>query len=169
MRKSAAVLVTILAVVMLLAIGCSSEAEPSPTPIPTPEPTPTATPEPTPPPTPTPTVAPTPTPVETAPPGTQPPCRFYGTVASDGADVPDGTVITATILGSPYTTTTPALVNGEPVYGSSTYVIKISEPIGASYDGATVSFAIGEHTAAQTGTWAMGNNIKLDLTASTAP
>jgi hypothetical protein len=89
-----------------------------------------------------------------------PPCRFYGDVMLDGQAVPDGTVIKATIGGDEYTTTTPA--EG---YGASTYAIKIAEPSGATYDGATVTFMIGAREAAQTGTWDLGSNVNVDLSA----
>jgi hypothetical protein len=96
----------------------------------------------------------------------QPPCRFYGTVTADGAGVADGTVIKAIVGGDEYTVTTPA--EG---YGASSYGIKIEEPAGEEYEGATVSFMIGERTAAQTSTWTMGANINVDLTvgAGTIP
>jgi hypothetical protein len=89
-----------------------------------------------------------------------PPCRFYGDVMLDGQAVPAGTVITATVGGDEYTTTTPA--EG---YGASTYAIKIAEPSGATYDGATVTFMIGSRSAAQTGTWELGSNVNVDLSA----
>ena len=89
-----------------------------------------------------------------------PPCRFYGDVLLDGLAVPDGTVITAIVGGDEYTTTTPA--EG---YGASTYAIKIAEPDGATYDGATVTFMIGDRSAAQTGTWELGSNVNVALSA----
>jgi hypothetical protein len=89
-----------------------------------------------------------------------PPCRFYGDVMLDGQAVSDGTVIKAIIGGDEYTTTTPA--EG---YGASTYAIKITEPDGATYDGATVTFMIGDRSAAQTGTWELGSNVNVDLSA----
>lgn|GEM_PF-4467001 len=93
-----------------------------------------------------------------------PPCRLYGTVQLEGAPVPDGTVITATIAGDTYTTTTPA------IYGSSTYVIKLDPLPGTSYnEGAQVTFKIGNYNADQTGNWEFGDNTRLDLTASIPP
>lgn len=87
------------------------------------------------------------------------PARFHGTVEVDGADVADGTVITATIEGESFTTTTPA------VYGASTYAIKIVPAEGTEFtDGATVTFMIGDEAAAETGTWSPGENTELDLT-----
>ena len=92
----------------------------------------------------------------------EPPCRFYGTVTVDGAAVADGTVITAMIEGDQLTTATPA--EG---YSTSTYAIKIG--VDTEYtEGATVTFMIGDRAAAQTGTWAKGGNIEVNLTAGQA-
>jgi hypothetical protein len=164
MSKLAALLAPLLMVALVFAmIGCG--AEESPTPTPTPSPTKTASPTPaptTPPPTPTPVPTPEPTPVPTL--STEPPCRFHGTVQLNGADVPDGTVITAIIDGDEHTTTTPA------VYGPSTYAIKIVPPSATPYgEGTPVVFKIGDFTAAQTGAWDTGGNIELDLSASSSP
>ncbi len=158
MRKSAALLVTALAViVLLLTIGCSTEESPTPTPQPTVEPTQAATPQPTV----APTSTPISTPVATLQSDLKPPCRFRGQVHLNGATVPAGTVITATIDGTSYTTTTPA--EG---YGPSSYAILISQPVGQGYTGKTVTFRIGAYDAAQTGVWEVGGNINIDLTAS---
>lgn len=93
-----------------------------------------------------------------------PPSRFYGTVQLDNMPVPDGTVITATIAGDTYTTTTPA------VYGSSTYALRLEPPRGKSYnEGTQVTFTIGTYTADQTGSWEMGGNTPLDISASIPP
>ncbi len=163
MRKSAAILVTILAVIAtLLAVGCGGEESPTPTPTPAPTQAPTATPQPTP----VPTVAPTPTPVPTAVPTLNPsrkmPSRFYGEVSLDGANVPDGTVISVVIEGTAYETTTPA--EG---YDTSWYALLIQEPQGQNFEGVTVSFKIGDYDADETGTWSVGGNTKLNLTATT--
>jgi hypothetical protein len=67
----------------------------------------------------------------------QPVCRFSGIVTVDGANVPDGTVITVIVEDDEYTTTTPT------GYGPSTYSIAIYPPDGTSYpDGTAVSFKI---------------------------
>ena len=82
----------------------------------------------------------------------------------DGADVPDGTIITAIVDGDEHTTETPA------VYGPSTYAIKIVPPGGAPYgQGATIQFKIGDYAASQTGSWDTGGNIELDISASSSP
>ena len=88
-------------------------------------------------------------------------CRFTGTVTLDGANVPDGTVITAIVEDDEYTTATPT------GYGPSTYSITIYPPDGTSYpDGTAVSFRIDGHAADQTGILQNGQNIRRDLTAS---
>ena len=89
--------------------------------------------------------------------GLQPPCAFHGTVQVNGANVADGTVITATIGNDTYTATTT----------DSTYRVVIAQPEGKSYDGLTVTFMIGSATAGQTGTWSMGGNVALNLTQGT--
>jgi len=103
------------------------------------------------------TVTPTPTPT----PAPTLPCRFNGTVMLNGANVADGIIVTATIEGDEYSTTTSS------AYGNSRYSIQISEPSGKSYPGNTVTFAIGGNTAQETGTWQRGANILLNLTVST--
>ncbi len=167
MRKLAVILAPLLILaIALTAIGCGGGESPTPSP----EPSPTATAEPTPEPTVAPTPTPSPTPIPTPVPtlGTEPPCRFRGTVQLNGADVADGTIITVIIDSDEYTTTTPALVDDEPVYGPSTYAIKIVPAAGAAYaEGAAVTFMIGDYTAVQTGDWETGGNIELNLTAST--
>ena len=95
--------------------------------------------------------------------GLQPPCAFHGKVQVSGANVADGTIVTATIEGDTYTATTPS------AYGASTYAIPIAQPEGKSYDGKTVSFKIGNDTAAQTGIWQMGGNTALDLSKGAPP
>ncbi len=91
-----------------------------------------------------------------------PACSFAGTVKLDGADVADGSVITAAIEGAEYTTTTPT------GYGASTYAITIQLNDSTHYaDGVPVSFKINGYDASQTATWQAGQNIRLDLTART--
>jgi hypothetical protein len=93
--------------------------------------------------------------------GLQPPCAFHGTVLVNGANVADGTVITATIGNTSYTATTTTAA------GASTYRIVIAQPETGSYDGLTVTFMIGSATAGQTSTWQMGGNVALNLTKGT--
>lgn len=162
MRKQAIVVTLLLTLALVLVtVGCDIEESPTPTPSPTPSPTPIPSGTPTPTPSPTPALTPSPTP--TVPPVTDLPCRFRGTVQVDGADVPEGTVITAMIAGDAYPTTTPAAG-----YGPSTYAIMIVPSAGTAYaEGTAVTFMIGSYTADQTGSWEKGGNIELNLTAST--
>lgn len=88
------------------------------------------------------------------------PCRFYGSVALDGQAVPDGTVITATVSGTDFTTTTPA--SG---YGTSSYGVIIEQPEGTSYEGATVTFDIGGRAADQSATWISGGNVNTNVSS----
>ncbi|MEE8373482.1 MAG: hypothetical protein V3R87_07190, partial [Dehalococcoidia bacterium] len=86
------------------------------------------------------------------------PCRFYGTVTADGVAVDDGTVITATIDGDEYTATTPS------AYGASTFSLRIEPADGVTYaEGVTITFMIGDESAAETGAWESGGNFELDL------
>ncbi len=92
-----------------------------------------------------------------------PPCRIHGTVQVDGVNVDAGTVITATVDGDTYNTTTPS------AYGASTYLIEIAQPEGKSYAGKMVTFMIGADSAAQTATWVQGGNLVVNLTKGEAP
>lgn len=92
-----------------------------------------------------------------------PTCSFAGTVKLDGADVADNTTIMATIEGDEFITTTPT------GYGTSTYFIAIQPPDTEHYtEGSEVSFKVNGYAADQTGIWKSGQNVRLDLTASTA-
>jgi hypothetical protein len=170
MRKIAVVLIPLLALVLVFgALGCGGGAAPTPTPTVAPTPTPTVAPTPPPTatlaptvaPTPTPTVAPTTTPLATPPPSDNvsgPPCRFHGTVALNGANVADGTVVTVIISGYGYTTATTA----------STYSITIPKAEGKSYEGLAATFRVGSATAIQVSAWTMGGNVLVNLIAITS-
>jgi len=168
MRKIAVVLIPLAVLVLVLgALGCGGGAvpTPTPTPIPTvaPTPPPTPTPQPTVAPTPVPTVATTPTPMPPPTPDnvSGPPCRFHGTVTLNGAAASSGTVITVIIEGYGYTTTV------QTAAGSSTYSITIPKATGVSYEGKAVTFRVGSAAAIQTSAWAMGDNVLVNLIAST--
>lgn len=165
MRKLAALVApTLILVIILAAVGCGGEESATPTPATTGPTTPAATDGPTSGPSVAPTATATlqPAPTQT-PSGTEPPCRFYGNVQLDSADVPDGTVITIIVEGDEYETTTPA------VYGPSTYARKVEPLSGSAYAGGTiVTFKIDGHVADQTGSWEMGGNIEINLTASSS-
>ncbi len=91
----------------------------------------------------------------------QPPvCAFYGTAKLDGKWVAEGTVISAWIEGEKV---------GEAPYKDSKYILKVVQPSGADFTGKTVTFKVGQYTAAETGVWEAGEVTKIDLTATTAP
>lgn len=90
-------------------------------------------------------------------------CTFAGTVALDGAEVVDGTVIKAIIGAYEYSTITPT------GYGPSTYKIIIQTSDGHNYsDGTEVTFTIDGYFADQTGAFQAGGIIRLDLSATTS-
>ncbi len=89
------------------------------------------------------------------------PCGFYGTVTVDGADAPEGTVISALIDGNVTATTTTT--------SESRYSLIIAQPEGANNAGKTVTFMIGDRTADQTSTWEAGANKNVDLTVGVGP
>jgi hypothetical protein len=92
-------------------------------------------------------------------------CSFAGTATLDGENVADHTIITAIIDGHRYSTTVPT------GYGPSTYAITIKPSADTKYmDGTRVFFEIDGNPAVQIGIWQAGQNIRLDLSASsTAP
>ena len=88
-------------------------------------------------------------------------CRFTGTVKIDGADAPDGTIITAIVGDDEYSTVTPT------GYGTSTYSVTIQTNSGISYpDGTEVHFRVANCPALQTAIIESGKNLRLDLTSS---
>jgi hypothetical protein len=91
--------------------------------------------------------------------GLEPPCAFHGTVQVNGANVADGTVISAKLGNDTYTTTTT----------DSAYRVVIAQPEGKSYSGLNVSFMIGNATVTQTATWQIGGNVLVNLTRGVAP
>jgi len=85
------------------------------------------------------------------------PSSFYGTVTVDGANVPDDTDVTAWINGTQQATAR-RLTDG----GNSVYVIAVTN----GNDGDTIEFRVGDLVADQTGTWQLGGNVALNLTAT---
>ena len=69
--------------------------------------------------------------------------------------------LTAIIEGYGYTTTV------QTAAGSSTYSITVPKATGVSYEGKAVTFRVGSATAIQTSAWAMGDNVLVNLIAST--
>ncbi len=99
------------------------------------------------------------------------PSSFYGTVKVDGVNVPVGTTVVAYVGGTPI-----AQATTQDFQGGSVYSINVlgDDPTTTAVEGGTagaqVFFAIGNtYVATQTGTWATGTNVSLNLTASAAP
>ena len=93
--------------------------------------------------------------------GLQLPCRFHGVVQANGAEVPDGTLITAKIDGDVFSSVTPS------PYGDSTFWLEISPPAGTDYaEGEAITFSVGGYPADQVGQWEAGGNLELSLEAS---
>jgi hypothetical protein len=95
------------------------------------------------------------------------PSSFYGTVKINQANVPDGTLVKASINGQIYAQTQSQTYQGESVFAldipgddSSTTTIE------GGRDGDTITFIIGTIAAGQTGTWKSGTSIHLDLSES---
>lgn len=86
-------------------------------------------------------------------------CGFYGSVTLDGSAVADGTAVRAWIEGEMAAETTTA---------GSAYVMKI-DATGKNYPGKTIQFTVGSDgaQAQETAVFQKGENINLDLNAST--
>jgi hypothetical protein len=92
------------------------------------------------------------------------PSSFYGKVKVNGANVPDGTIIHATINGKVYAETKTLTYQGDSVYtldvlGDDTSTTAIE----GGHEGDPVAFTIAGQPAIQTGTWKGGTNVNLDL------
>jgi len=105
--------------------------------------------------------------VEAAPPL---PSSFYGTVLVNGANVPDGTVVSAWIDGVNYVDFETITFEGASVYS---FDVPGDDPDTPEKDGGiegdTIVFMIGSDTADQTATWHTGTNVELNLTATSEP
>ena len=98
------------------------------------------------------------------------PSTFYGTVKVDGANVPDGTLVTAWIDGAQYGQASTFTFNDESWYSLD---VLGDDPDSPAKDGGVsgdiVSFRIGSDDAVQTGVWSSGTPVQLNLTTSTGP
>ena len=97
------------------------------------------------------------------------PSSFYGTVKLDGANVPEGTIISARINGVVYASMTAILYLGDTVYyfdvpGDDPDTTGVVE---GGVAGNTVVFYVGSYVANQTAPWQSGSSVELNLTAST--
>lgn len=99
------------------------------------------------------------------------PSSFYGTVKVNGQNVPDGTLVRALIDGQAYASAYTQTYQGDSVYsldvaGDDSGSVEVE----GGLDQDVIQFEVGGLSANQTGTWASGTNVALDLTvASTTP
>ena len=89
--------------------------------------------------------------------GSQLPHGFAGAVTINGSPAADGTRITAIIGCQPV---------AEATVTGGKYRMVVGEPRGTFYAGKTITFTIGDSTAAQSTTWNRGNIDILNLTTS---
>ncbi|GAB4506496.1 MAG: hypothetical protein Kow00123_06340 [Anaerolineales bacterium] len=102
------------------------------------------------------------------------PSAFYGTVKLNGANVPNGTPVSAWINGVKYaeTTTFMTTINSQQV---SVYTITVpgddpsTSGVEGGNEGDTVVFRAGTDLADQTGTWHEGTDVELNLTVNPPP
>jgi len=99
------------------------------------------------------------------------PSSFYGKVKVNGQNVPDGTQVRALIDGQAYASAYTQTYQGDSVYsldvpGDDSGSVEVE----GGLDQNVIQFEVGGLSASQTGTWASGTNVALDLTvASTTP
>lgn len=98
------------------------------------------------------------------------PSSFYGTVQIDGANVPDGTTVSAWINGNLYQQTTTFTDGGNSVYTMS---VPGDDPATGAVEGGvngdTVTFVVDGQTATPTGTWQSGTNVERNLGVTSTP
>ena len=96
------------------------------------------------------------------------PHTFYGTVKKDGANVPDGTVVSALIGGVSYGSGSTATSGGDSVYSLNVLGDNPDTPQKeGGVNGDTVSFTVGSDTADQTVIFSSGSTTNLPLTVTT--
>jgi hypothetical protein len=96
------------------------------------------------------------------------PASFYGTVKSNGKNVPIGTQVSAYINGVQYALSPYSGYNGETVYSLNVPGDDPGTPgvIEGGVPGDTIVFFVGGHQAAQTAIWQGGSNNELNLTVT---
>ena len=96
------------------------------------------------------------------------PHTFYGTVKKDGANVPDGTVISAWIGGEQYVSTNTFTSGADSVY---TLNVPGDDPETSAKEGGVngeiISFYVGSQMAAQTAIYSSGSVTQLNVTVIT--
>lgn len=106
-------------------------------------------------------------PVAAAPP---PPAGFYGYVTSGGANVPDGTIVSAWINGVQYDSTPTFTDAGLSVYTFEVRGDDDATPgvIEGGKEGDPIVFKVGGVIVPQAGVWHSGSNQQIDLTVPAA-
>jgi hypothetical protein len=97
------------------------------------------------------------------------PSSFYGTAKLNGANVPDGTLVQASIGGKIITEMQTQTYKGESIYsldipGDDSDTLDVE----GGKDGDTIIFILGGIEANQTGVWKSGTLVSLDLSATSA-
>lgn len=97
------------------------------------------------------------------------PCSFFGTVKTDGINVPLDTVVSARIKGVPYASKTVLVDHADTVYA---FNVPGDDPdtkdaIEGGVLGDTVLFYIGGQKADQSAPWCSGGNNQLNLSTGT--
>jgi hypothetical protein len=95
------------------------------------------------------------------------PASFYGTVKTNGSNVPIGTVVSARINGVQYALSPYSLYDGETVYSLNVPGDDPTTPgvIEGGVSGETIVFFVGDVQADQTAIWQAGTNVALNLTS----
>jgi hypothetical protein len=95
------------------------------------------------------------------------PSSFYGTVKANGANVPDGTLVKASINGIVYAEGKTQTYQGDSVYSLDIPGDDTDTTVkDGGQNGDTIIFTIGKTAAAQTGTWKGGTNVEINLSIS---
>jgi hypothetical protein len=93
------------------------------------------------------------------------PSSFYGTVKFNGANVPDGTLVEASIKGQNVAQGYTQTYQGESVYSLDVRGDDTDTAVqDGGIEGDIINFNVGGLPAVQTGTWHAGTNVSLNLT-----
>lgn len=96
------------------------------------------------------------------------PSSFYGTIKVNDQNIPEGTIIEASIGDRVYRTAFSGFYQGDSVYSLDVSGDDVDTPaIEGGQEGDTITFRIGGVTADQTGIWQSGTNVELNLTVQT--
>jgi hypothetical protein len=94
------------------------------------------------------------------------PSSFYGTIKVNGQDVPDGTIVEASINNQILVSAYSLIYEGDSVYSLDVPGDDINTPVvEGGQAGDSIIFLIGGVQAEQYGIWQGGTNVELNLTA----